>query len=285
MSESKVLELFGKSKFDQNVDNWEKIVENQQCPYLKGGCIKVRKSTPDISIGTCSVKYGRDERDIMICPFRLLEGNQIFFDCMHLLTLHEPGNKLHVIPEFYIPGGSVDYFLVSAKEGKVIDFVGIELQTLDTTGTVWPERQRLLEEKNITTIDDASKSKKKFGMNWKMTAKTILVQLHHKITTFENLGKHLVLVTQDCLTDYMNENFNFAHLNDARLGDSMHFHSYTLDETEEQTLELNLKNRLSTDVNGISVCLGLQADANVELDKIIKTLEARISKDNLLQIN
>ena len=33
---------------------------------------------------------------------------------------------------------------------------------------------------------------KPFGMNWKMTAKTILVQLHHKIETFESINKHLV---------------------------------------------------------------------------------------------
>ena len=37
-------------------------------------------------------------------------------------------------------------FSLSALNNKVRDFVGIELQTLDTTGTVWPERQRLLEE-------------------------------------------------------------------------------------------------------------------------------------------
>lgn len=40
-------------------------------------------------------------------------------------------------------------------------------------------------------------------MNWKMTAKTILVQLHHKIDTFESISKHLVLVVQDYLLDYM----------------------------------------------------------------------------------
>ena len=71
-------------------------------------------------------------QDIIICPFRLLEHNQIFMDCLHLLTLHEPGNELYLIPEVQIPGGNVDYFLVSAKNKKVKDFIGIELQTMDT---------------------------------------------------------------------------------------------------------------------------------------------------------
>ncbi len=69
---------------------------------------------------------------------------QIFIDCLHLLTLHEPGNELHIVPEISIPGGNVDYFLVSVRNKEIKDFVGIELQTLDTTGTIWPERQRFV---------------------------------------------------------------------------------------------------------------------------------------------
>jgi hypothetical protein len=105
-------------------------------PLLGKRCYKVRKSDPDTSIGSCSVLYGRPPEPIIICPTRLIERRQIFTDCFHLLTTHEPGNELHIVPEVSIPGGSVDYFLVSAKGGKVKDFVGIELQTLDTTGTV-----------------------------------------------------------------------------------------------------------------------------------------------------
>jgi len=126
------------------------------------------------------VQYGKEKRDVIICPHRLLERKQIFIDCLHLLTSHTPGNELHLIPEVSIPGGSVDYFLVSTDSNrKVKDFVGIELQTMDTTGTIWPERELTLKEmglKDVEVIDNKS-----YGMNWKMTAKTILVQLHHKI--------------------------------------------------------------------------------------------------------
>ena len=128
---------------------------------------------------------------IIICPTRLIERRQIFTDCLHLLTTHEPGNELHIVSEVSIPGGSVDYFVVSARDGKVKDFVGVELQTLDTTGTVWPERQRLLKELGLPRGDFAEESTKKYGMNWKMTGKTILVQMHHKIQTFEHVNKPL----------------------------------------------------------------------------------------------
>lgn len=65
-------------------------------------------------------------------------------------------------------------------------------------------------------------------MNWKMTAKTILVQMHHKIETFEHVHKKLVLVIQDKLLQYMSKEFNFSHLKSpALLGDSMHLHAYS----------------------------------------------------------
>ena len=92
------------------------------------------------------------------------------------------------------------------------DFVGIELQALDTTGTVWPERQKLFDQKGISVPIEDIESSKKFGINWKMTAKTILVQLHHKIKTFESVNKHLVVVVQDHLMEYMKGEFHLIIL-------------------------------------------------------------------------
>lgn len=281
---SKVIELFGISTKSDKKPDWQKIVAQQSCPYLHRTCIKVRKSSPEISIGTCSVLYGRGNSPIIICPYRLLERRQVFIDCLHLLTLHEPGNELHVVSEINIPGGSVDYFLVSVRNAKIKDFVGIELQTLDTTGTVWPERQRFLQGQGLEIDATDIGSKKTFGMNWKMTAKTILVQLHHKIQTFENINKHLVLAIQDSFLSYMRKQFRFEHLNNARTGDPMHIHSYTLAQTDDKDFRLSLDSRFSTDTAGVGKFLGLQADANVELQIIVEQLEAKISSDTLFII-
>jgi len=274
---SDVIELFGHSAVEPG-QNWKAIVKKQQCPFLGKRCYKVRKSDPSISIGTCTVLYGRSAEPIMICPTRLIDRRQIFVDCIHLLSLHEPGNELHIVSEVSIPGGTVDYFLVSARNGKVRDFIGIELQTLDTTGTVWPERQRLLKQVGVKRADVAETSDKPFGMNWKMTAKTILVQMHHKIQTFEHVNKKLVLVTQDVLLDYMTNEFSFAHLsNPPRSGDPMHFHAYRMAQQVDHTYKLTLEKLLSTDAAGIATCLGLQAEARVELEEMVAALEAKIS--------
>lgn len=116
-------------------------------------------------------------------------------------------------------------------------------------------------------------------MNWKMTAKTILVQLHHKVQTFEEINKHLVLVIQDHFMQYIKRAFRFDHLNNALVGDSAHFHIYRLQHQEESgAFRLELAARFSTDANGIAAGLGLQASHKMELEKIINILASKMSE-------
>jgi hypothetical protein len=281
MDNQKIIELFAESALSKNV-RWDNLITEQHCPFIGKKCVKVRKSDPVISIGTCTVAYGKEKTNVIICPRRLTENNQLFLDCIHLLSLHEPGNELHIIPEIAIPGGSVDYVLASVKNGEIKDFTGIELQTLDTTGSVWGYRQSFLESEGLKLPDyDKTAS---FGMNWKMTAKTILMQIHHKITTFENLNKHLVLVLQDCLMNYMTKEFSFEHVSKVpKMGDSFHFHSYQL-LANKNKYRLSLFARASTDANGIARCLGLKVEANMDLEVILKILKSKISEKTMLKL-
>jgi hypothetical protein len=274
----KIVELFGNDTLNREI-NWKEIVKKQWCPYSDKLCYKVRKSQPEISIGTCIVHYGLKNQPIIICPNRLLQNRKVFLDCIHLLQLHQPGNDIHVISELSVPGGSVDYVIASVKDGRVIDFTGIEFQTLDTTGTIWPERQKLL--KNYGVLSEISEDDRTFGMNWKMTAKTILIQLHHKISTFEYLQKHLVLIIQDYFFDYMKKEFDFSSINNpALIGDSLQFHSYSLSENNS----LKLKERVSTNSIGIAECLGLNAEKNVDLIIMLEAIQKKISENTLLKI-
>jgi hypothetical protein len=107
------------------------------------------------------------------------------------------------------------------------------------------------------------------------------MQLHHKVQTFEHLSKHLVLVTQDCLIEYMQREFSFEHLQAARLGDPMHFHAYQL-VAENSGYKIQLSERWSTDTNGIAQCLGLQTSSRVELEMILQQIEAKLPQSLLL---
>lgn len=268
-----ISELYTEAVFRSDVD-WAKIVHEEHCRYIGKRCQKRRKAEP-ITIGTCTVSHGaKVPKNIIICPFRFLERRQVFTNCLHLLSHSEPGDEYHVVSEVAIPGGSVDYCLVATRKGRVVDFVGIELQAVDTTGTVWPTRQKLLSSLGLA---EAAPEDTGYGMNWKMSGKTILVQLHHKVETFEHVGRHFVLVVQDHFLDEMIKSFAFEHVGTAKIGDTMHLHSYSL--TEQATgYKLELTKRISTDSAGVQKSLGNAAEARVELEVILTTLQEKINK-------
>jgi hypothetical protein len=147
------------------------------------------------------------------------------------------------------------------------------------------ERQRLLKKLGVPCEEGKEEpSGKSYGMNWKMTAKTILIQMHHKIQTFEHVSKKLVLVLQDKLFGYMAQEFTFEHLkNPAALGDAMHLHVYRLERQPDRLFKLSMHSRMSTDSEGIKLCLGLQVDARIELTQIVAALEAKLSTSTLFK--
>ncbi len=103
--------------------------------------------------------------------------------------------------------------------------------------------------------------------------------MHHKIQTFEHVNKKLALVTQDKLLDYMTKEFNFGHLsNPPAVGDAMHFHAYRMAEQPDHSYRLTLQSRFSTDAEGIALCLGLQAEARVELEEIVRAYRPRFQR-------
>lgn len=279
---SSILELFATPTDDPDVD-WQHVTVAKYCPFLDRTCVKIRKTTPPVIIGTCSVRHTKGgDAGLLICPHRFLDRKQIFMDCIHLLTLHEPGNELHKVPELSIPGSNVDYVLASVRQGKVVDFVGIELQALDTTGSLWRERQRFLKSKGLDVEDDETQGT--WGINWMMTAKTTLIQLLRKVETFEYLNKHFVLVLQEPLLADIQSKFSFRHIEAAKLGDSMHFHAYSLRQGDEYQYKLNLSRRLSTDAKGVAIAMGMEASPNVELAALLARIQAKISVNTLLTV-
>ncbi len=278
---TRVAELYGlPTSFPAD---WPAVIPAQQCPFLDRTCRKNRKSDASVTIGTCTMLHGRHRRPMIVCPYRLLERRQVFQDCIHLMKQHEPGNELRIVAEVSVPGGSVDYCLVSVRDGKVRDFVGIELQALDTTGTVWPERQRFLRAHGLKVKRKDADSAKPFGINWKMSAKTILGPLHHKVSTFDHVCKRFVLVLQDSLLDYLRGEYAFDHIKGQRDGDPMQFHVYELQE-QPTGYRLVLKERFSTDVAGTALCLGLKADMKVGLQAMIDAIQAKLPQSIPLDV-
>ncbi len=280
----KALELYTHAaEEDLPPEQWREILASEHCRYLGKKCDKIRKSQPNLSIGTCIV--GFKGRPIIICPHRFLQRRQIFIDALHLLKNHVPGNQLHVVPEIAVPGGNVDYFVASTGRDGVKDYVAVEIQTLDTTGTVWPSRQQFIGGILGMPVEGPSpENGRSYGMNWKMTAKTVLVQIHHKLETLELLNKKMVLVLQDVFYEYLIREFSAANLREADSGDAAHFHVYSVGKAGNGAFSIELAVRQSTTTIGIEQMLGLRRSAHIPEEDLLARIQAKISDVTLLQI-
>lgn len=245
--------------------NWRRILTEQQCPFLGRKCIKQRKSDPSQTIGACIIQH--QDTPLVICPKRFLQGNQIFLDCIPLLNAR--GAQFYIVPEVAMPGGSIDYFVLARKGGRIVDFVGVEIQSLDTvsSGGIWGARVDLFDRRLGDTYS--------YGINWKMSAKTILIQLHHKAESFELLGKKFVLILQREFSDYIGRAFQAAHFRPANDADAVHFHSYDCVELNG-TYRLVLAERRSTNVTGVERLLKLGTGAQILHDEVIRRIEAKM---------
>lgn len=277
---TKVSELFGYSVEEEK--DWALLVREQQCPYTESKCSKTRKGDSSFSIGTCTMKHGLN--DVMICPTRLLQNNTVFNDITRLIEPNDKHYKYEVTSEIQIAGGNVDFFLVSKSiEGEILDYVGIEFQTLDTTGTVMPERERFLASQGSPHNPNEISKRASFGMNWKMTAKTILVQILHKIKTFDDVNKKLVLVVQDPLLDYMETEFDFSSFStSSSLDNNFFIFSYSLETNDNCGKELNLSKIISTNKVGVERSMSRLDQTTVEeqaiLDALIRKMSNRESR-------
>lgn len=185
---SRVNEMFGLYTNGEEFPDLHKVLISQICPFTGSRCYKTRKSDPGTAIGTCSLCFNNVEQPILICPEPLTQGGKVFNDCLSFIASSIAGTDLYLVPEVSTPAGRIDYVLTAVKNGRPVDFVAIELQTLDTTGSIWNERQSLLIEHGYDVDKGAARSNGA-SLNWKMTAKTILAQLLQKSQLFASIDQ------------------------------------------------------------------------------------------------
>ncbi len=189
-----VFEFFGFSPNDTS-DQAKQYRRNGDCPFVACKCIKKFKS--GTVSGACSVKP-ITSGPVICCPLRMYAGNyQVLLDvaracfgpaarlCRNDLDFEGDGNDIQVFgkgwgKELRLPsrrsGGGyfVDWILaLISPDNTLQEFVAIELQTMDTTGSY--ESQINAFYRGETNINPA-----KSGINWENVSKRILPQIIYK---------------------------------------------------------------------------------------------------------
>ncbi len=191
---STIIEFFGYSPQDKSVSAREGRA-NLHCPFLGRQCVKTLNDG-EIS-GACTLKPVTGG-PVICCPIRLYANN---YEILHDIARIAFGPAIPLISakniashtgeciavfgkrwgkELRLPtrGRSGAYFVdwvlarISAS-GDLVDFVAVEVQSIDTTGNYRAERATYLKEQPFTGASTA-------GFNWENVNKRILPQIIYK---------------------------------------------------------------------------------------------------------
>lgn len=270
-----VNELFGHYTNGEAFPDLSVSLDTQECPFNRSGvCTKMRKSDPKTKIGTCSLVFKSCNQPLLICPDRLTEGKKIFLDCLQYV--HVTGGELYLVPEIKTAVGSIDYVLAVIRDGSVQDFVGIELQTLDTVGTIWDERQNMLADYDLA--DHVEHNGRRAGVNWRMTAKTILAQMIQKCQLFARMGRKMVLVCQSPLLSYMQKNFDFSGVHAQSASDVFNINAYDY-VSDGAGMKISLACQLGSDLEGVEHIMGFDVRGDSALEMVNERIVDRLAPE------
>jgi len=62
---SDILELFAYPTELIDKYDWKDVINGQKCLYLGKKCLKNRKSEPEVAIGSCTIRYGKEDKFVI----------------------------------------------------------------------------------------------------------------------------------------------------------------------------------------------------------------------------
>ena len=171
-----------------------------QCPYIAGICTKISHNltTP---FPVCSIYRRRGVTPVCVCPNRFLEV-QIQNDVIRECWTGNPPAKPEIVSEVSMERfGSVDFVIADIDPGgtKVLDFISVELQAVDITGSYLPSYEA------ITNNEAAMDSRPTYGFNWANVRKRFISQIISKGFHHHHWGTRIVAVIQEDLFTEFNK--------------------------------------------------------------------------------
>ncbi|RMF91276.1 MAG: hypothetical protein D6736_05470 [Nitrospinota bacterium] len=177
-----------------------------RCPFRNHKCDKQSRLIP-YPMGVCSVHYG--DRIIAVCPRRFLQDSIVF---QHIAD-HYFGTQsdLVVFQELSLsPVGTFDYVMVHHKplSSDVVDFVMIEFQTGQTTGTggLVKGLEDFLQGEEMAGKDY------RFGLNLADIWKRSFTQILNKGVVLERWGHKIYWIVQEPVYQNLVDRYNLRDM-------------------------------------------------------------------------
>lgn len=176
------------------------------CPFVDKVCYKQSRLI-NHPFGVCSARVGDDQ--VALCPRRFLDNHNVFSDIArhHFKTI----NDILVFPEVRLRDiGSFDFVMLKHKPmtAEIADFVAIEFQTGQTTGT-----GKLVEGlKDFLKGESFIYKSYNFGLNTYDVWKRTFTQILNKGVIMESWKRKIFWVVQEPIYKYFESRYNLQNI-------------------------------------------------------------------------
>ena len=176
-----------------------------QCPYLAGQCQK-RGHHLEGPYPVCSVRRKTSTQLIAVCPKRFLEADLVGDVVKHCWPGPPPANPRVAHEVTMAKFGKVDLVVADYDSAKhaIREFVSVELQAVDITGSVEPAYTAL--------INSWREAEVSYGLNWANVRKRYIDQLVAKCFYHHQWGTRMVAVMQSPLYAYLRSHMQFDEI-------------------------------------------------------------------------
>lgn len=187
-----------------------------QCPFVKSRCPKRSTQLPDEPYPVCSLWRGvgpktDPQKDlIFVCPKRFYAVDFFAEVIKHCWVGEAPDNPM-VAPEVKMEGfGNVDFVIADVgHDGEVDQFLSVELQAIDITGSAFKAYQAL------RAGEDLAK-KPTYGFNWDNVYKRYITQLIRKGYFHHHWKSKIVAVIPEQVYEYIKKRADFMSSADVK---------------------------------------------------------------------
>lgn len=179
------------------------------CPYLGTTCPKRSTNLGSEPYPVCSLwKNNKGNRDpirdlICVCPKRFYQVDWLSAVVENCWPFEPPANPV-VATEVKMEGfGNVDFVIADrAEDGTIGNFLSVELQAIDITGSVYPAYEALRAGEELP-------KRPTYGFNWDNVYKRYITQLIRKGYFHHHWGTKIIAVIQDQVYQSVIDKANF----------------------------------------------------------------------------
>jgi hypothetical protein len=221
-----------------------------QCPFINSPCTK-RSQRMSGPYPVCSVFHGSHERRKLMCdcPKRFFQASfaqKVIETCWPGVPPENPVIVHEIKMESF---GNVDFVIADLDLGRthVKQFISVELQAVDITGTVEPAYQ------SVINHDELAEKDFNYGMNRANVRKRYITQLINKGFFHHHWQSKIVAVIQEALYTNLRLAINFDELDPKSEASNIVFmlYDFTRQDGEDYYYEMEFVRAVGTSHNSL----------------------------------